>query len=128
MIQRRGNTDLETNLNHLTRQKLHATHNKCCGPPALRVGVKLSRELHSWKCQWKPIFRASQPGENPLRISIDICTLKEPLRSQAAQTHYMNADVTLACERCCVTNGYLQRLVLDRSVFLKRDKKCYVFK
>ena len=27
--------------------------------------------------------------------------------SQAAQTHYMNADVTLACERCCVTNGYL---------------------
>ena len=82
MIQRRGNTDLETNLNHLTRQKLHATHNKCCGPPALRVGVKLSRELHSWKCQWKPIFRASQPGENPLRISIDICTLKEPLRFQ----------------------------------------------
>ena len=44
--------------------------------------------------------------------------------SQAAQTHYMNADVTLACERCCVTNGYLQRLVWDRSVFLKRDKKC----
>ena len=49
-------------------------------------------------------------------------------RPQAAQTHYMNADVTLACERCCVTNGYLQRLVWDRSVFLKRDKKCYVFK
>ena len=47
---------------------------------------------------------------------------------QAAQTHYINADVTLACERCCVTNGYLQRLVWDRSVFLKRDKKCYVFK
>ena len=47
---------------------------------------------------------------------------------QAAQTHHMNADVTLACERCCVTNGYLQRLVWDRSVFLKRDKKCYVFK
>ena len=50
------------------------------------------------------------------------------LDPQAAQTHYMNADVTLACERCCVTNGYLQRLVWDRSVFLKRDKKCYVFK
>ena len=48
-------------------------------------------------------------------------------RAQAAQTHYMNADVTLACERCCVTNGYLQRLVWDRSVFLKRDQKCYVF-
>ena len=48
--------------------------------------------------------------------------------AQAAQTHYMNAVVTLACEQCCVTNGYLQRLVWDRSVFLKRDKKCYVFK
>ena len=48
--------------------------------------------------------------------------------AQATQTHYMNADVTLACERYCVTNGYLQRLVWDRSVFLKRDKKCYVFK
>ena len=52
----------------------------------------------------------------------------KPYKAQAAQTHYMNADVTLACERCCVTNGYLQRLVWDRSVFLKRDKKCYVFK
>ena len=47
--------------------------------------------------------------------------------SQAAQTHYMNADVTLACERCCVTNVYLQRLVWDRSVFLKRDKKMLCF-
>ena len=44
------------------------------------------------------------------------------VRTQAAQTHYMNADVTLACGRCCVTNGYLQRLVWDRSVFLKREK------
>ena len=51
-----------------------------------------------------------------------------PHSTQAAQTHYINADVTLACERCCVTNGYLQRLVWDQSVFLKRDKKCYVFK
>ena len=27
---------------------------------------------------------------------------------QVAQTYYMNADVILACEQCCVTNGYLQ--------------------
>ena len=33
--------------------------------------------------------------------------------TQAAQTHYM----TLACERCCVTNGYLQRLVWDVNGF-----------
>ena len=33
------------------------------------------------------------------------------VRSQAAQAHFMNADVTLACEWCCVTNGYLQRFV-----------------
>ena len=56
------------------------------------------------------------------------CLQISPFKAQAAQTHYMNADVTLACKRCCVTNGYLQRLVWDRSVFLKRDKKCYVFK
>ena len=31
--------------------------------------------------------------------------------TQAAQANYRNADVTLACERCCVTNGYLQRFV-----------------
>ena len=31
--------------------------------------------------------------------------------------HYMNADVTFACERCCVTNGYLQRLVWDVNGF-----------
>ena len=28
-------------------------------------------------------------------------------------THYRNADATLACERCCVTKGYLERLVWD---------------
>ena len=33
------------------------------------------------------------------------------LVTQAAQAPYMNADVTLACQRCCVTNGYLQRFV-----------------
>ena len=31
--------------------------------------------------------------------------------TQATQAHYMNTVVTLACERCCGTNGYLQRLV-----------------
>ena len=34
----------------------------------------------------------------------------------------MNADMTLACERCCVTNGYLQRLVWEVTVFLKERK------
>ena len=43
--------------------------------------------------------------------------------TQAAQAHYMNADVDLACERCCVTNGFLQRLVCYVAVFLKREKK-----
>ena len=38
-------------------------------------------------------------------------------RAQAAQAHYMNADVTLACKRCCVTNGYLQRFVWDVNGF-----------
>ena len=39
------------------------------------------------------------------------------LPAQAAQAHFMNADVTLACERCCVTNGYLQRFVWDANGF-----------
>ena len=36
------------------------------------------------------------------------CLCRPPGRNepQAAQAHYRNADVTLACERCCVTNGY----------------------
>ena len=68
----------------------------------------------------------SPPRPNPsLKHNVVVCNRAG---SQAAQTHYMNADVTLASERCCVTNGYLQGLVWDRSVFLKRDKKCYVFK
>ena len=37
--------------------------------------------------------------------------------TQAAQAHFMNADVTLAWERCCVTNGYLQRFVWDANGF-----------
>ena len=37
--------------------------------------------------------------------------------TQVPQAHYMNADLTLACERCCVTNGYLQRLVWDVNGF-----------
>ena len=36
---------------------------------------------------------------------------------QAAQAHFMNAGVTLACELCCVTNGYLQRFVWDANGF-----------
>ena len=37
----------------------------------------------------------------------------------------MNADVTLACacERCCVTNGYLQRLVWDVNGFSEKKEK-----
>ena len=32
----------------------------------------------------------------------------EWVTTQVAQAHYRNAGVTLACKRCCVTNGYLQ--------------------
>ena len=38
-------------------------------------------------------------------------------KTQVAQALYMNAYMTLACEWCCVTNGYLQRLVLDVNGF-----------
>ena len=39
------------------------------------------------------------------------------IRPQVAQSHYRNADVPLACEWCCVTNGYLQTLVWDTNGF-----------
>ena len=32
------------------------------------------------------------------------------LNPQAAQAHYRNADVTPACEWCCVKNGYYKGL------------------
>ena len=35
--------------------------------------------------------------------------------------------MTLACKQCCVTNGYLQRVVWDVNDFFKREKKCSVF-
>ena len=41
-------------------------------------------------------------------LSVTFCgafVMKVMDQTQAAQTHYMNADVTLACEQCCVTNG-----------------------
>ena len=53
----------------------------------------------------------------PLRLTAVFRDSREQFRPQAAQAHYMNADVTLACERCCVTNGYLQRLVWDVNGF-----------
>ena len=48
-------------------------------------------------------------------------------RTQAAQAHDRNADVTLACERCCVTNGYLQRLVWDVNGFSLKQRKNVIF-
>ena len=47
------------------------------------------------------------------------------VHAQAAQAHFMNADVTLACERCCVTNGYLQRFVMvcSKRFFLKEKNR-----
>ena len=35
--------------------------------------------------------------------------------------------MTLAWKQCCVTNGYLQRVVWDVNDFFKREKKCSVF-
>ena len=49
----------------------------------------------------------------PLRLTAVFKDSREQFWPQAVQAHYMNADVTLACERWSVTNGYLQRLVWD---------------
>ena len=72
----------------------------CCRPEGLRQMqfMLLTYCFH--------LLRATKGARNP-HFQV-VVTHASP---QAAQTHYMNADVTLACERCCVTNGYLQRLV-----------------
>ena len=53
----------------------------------------------TFTCMWsnmevlRPAFMTGESrSENPRAIN-----------AQAAQTHYMNAGVTLACERCCAT-------------------------
>ena len=53
----------------------------------------------------------------PLRLTAVFKDSQGQFLPQAAQAHYMNAEVTLACERCCVTNGYLQRFVWDANGF-----------
>ena len=66
------------------------------------------------------------PHQGAVTSKITFGSTRYP-KPQVAQAHYMNADVTLACERCCVTNGYLQRLVWDVNGFLKREKKCQFY-
>ena len=44
-------------------------------------------------------------------------------QTPAAQAHYKNADVTLACEQCCVTNCYFQRLVTGCKRFFLKERK-----
>ena len=38
-----------------------------------------------------------------------------------------SADVTLACERCCVTNGYLQKPCVGCKRFFLKEKKNVMF-
>ena len=35
--------------------------------------------------------------------------------------------MTLACERCCVTNGYLQKLIWDVNGFFFKERKNVMF-
>ena len=60
-------------------------------------------------------YAVAREGHVP-RHSLCECSIFH-FGTQAAQAHFMNADVTLACERCCVTNGYLQRFVCDANGF-----------
>ena len=107
---------------------LHVNAMKC-----IYVGFSLAKlQTFFWKISLNSCLIRLEGFNNKTSTELTMCPTwtsgKAFAWSQAAQTHYMNEDVTLAYERCCVTNGYLQRLVWDRSVFLKRDKKCYVFK
>ena len=101
---------------------LHVNAMKC-----IYVGFSLSKlQSFFWKISLNSCLIRLEGFNNKTSTELTMCptwTSGEAFaRSQAAQTHYMNEDVTLACERCCVTNGYFQRLVWDRSVFLKREE------
>ena len=60
--------------------------------------------------------------------SVDSQCIRNVCTIQAAQVHYMNAGVTLACKRCCVTNGYLQRFVWDVNGFSEKREKVIFLK
>ena len=50
-------------------------------------------------------------------------------RPHVTQAHYMNVDVTLACERCCVTNGYLfTKACIGCKRFCLKERKNVMFK
>ena len=75
---------------------------------------------------WREATATSVPGllcqsgrRRPENVSIlsSLPSNQLLLHTQVAQAHYRNADVTLACERFCFTNKYLQRLVWDLNGF-----------
>ena len=70
-------------------------------PHKYLINCQAYANLKSQICDWERLTVFSQ--QLP----------QEPWIPQVAQAHYRNADVTLACWWCCVTNGYLQRLVWD---------------
>ena len=82
-------------------------------------GLPLSRNLYL-RVQARKFYSRKQNRGKVLSVELKLEVDRSStftFASQAAQTHYMNADVTLACERCCVTNGYLQSLVWDVNGF-----------
>ena len=68
---------------------------------------------------WREATATSAPGllcqsgrRLPENVSISSSLPSKQLHTQAAQAQYRNVDVTLACERFCVTNKSLQALTL----------------
>ena len=71
---------------------------------------------------WREATATSAPGllcQSGRRLPENVSLPSKQLHTQAAQAQYRNVDVTLACERFCVTNKSLQalRLVWDVNGF-----------
>ena len=64
---------------------------------------------------WREATATSAPGllcQSGRRLPENVSLQSKQLHTQAAQAQYRNVDVTLACERFCVTNKSLQALTL----------------
>ena len=95
--------------------------NYCCFYK-LQIECQIRWPVFLSACQ-KPFNNLLSRESHPLLLWVSFLSPVKGLAAccsvstQAAQAHYRNADVTLACERCCVTNGYLQGLVWDVNGF-----------
>ena len=71
----------------------------------------------------------SSSHRGPTVYTLRACDHRPPNLTlpQVAQAHYMNADVTLACERCCVTKRLFTKACMGCKRFFLKERKNVMF-